>query len=153
MEKDGWLDQLLLGILNVLNHPLLAVVVALGGGFAVALLARLSPKEDWEFIKEGPGVVLTGAFLVLAGVKSAPRLVLPETDFVCDRTTGPLGIPVTGDCRLTSTGTTHVVHDYTFVDFLQEYFSSLGLELVLGGLGAGLGILVARIVRRRRVNT
>lgn len=55
MEKGGWLDQILLGILNVLNHPLLAVVVALGGGFAVALLVRLSPKEDWELLKEGPG--------------------------------------------------------------------------------------------------
>jgi hypothetical protein len=152
MEKDGWLDQLLLGILNLLNHPLLAVVVALGGGFAVALLARLSPKEDWEFIKEGPGVVLTGAFLLLAGIKSAPRLVLPETSFVCDRTTGPFGIPETSNCRWTSTGTTHLAYDYTFGDFVREFISSLALEGVLGALGAGLGILVALIVRRRRVN-
>jgi hypothetical protein len=153
MEKDGWLDQFLLGILNVLNQPLLAVVVALGGGFAVALLARLSPKGDWEYLKEGPGAVLTGAFLLLAGIKAVPRLVLPETNFVCDRTTGPLGVPETGDCRWTSSGTTHVVYDYTFGDFLREFASSLVLDVVLGGLGAALGILVAMIVRRRRVNS
>src|SRR5215207_4744179 len=146
MEKDGWLDQFLLGILNVLNHPVLAVVVALGGGFAVALLARLSPKEDWEYIKEGPGAVLTGAFLLLAGLKAVPRLVFPESHFVCDRTTGPLGLPETGDCRWTSTGTTHLVYDYSFGDFLRDLASSLVLDVVLGGLAAGLGILVATIV-------
>ena len=151
MEKDGWIDQILLAILNVLNDPVLAVVVALGGGFAVALLARLSPKEDWEFIKEGPGNLLTGAFIALASIKGAPRLVLPETNFVCDHTTGPFGIPETGNCRWTSAGTTHLEYDYTFVDFLHEFFSSLALEVILGALGAGLGILAAMIVRRRQV--
>lgn len=64
-------------------------------------------------------------------------------------TRSAFGRPVIAGGR---TGTTHVAYDYTFGDLLREFGSSLVLDVVLGGLGAVLGILVATIVRRRRVS-
>jgi len=73
VEKGGWLDQILLAILGFLNQSWLSITVALVGGGLVAYLGRVSPKEDWEYLKDGPGKVLSVAFLLLAAAKSAPR--------------------------------------------------------------------------------
>ena len=150
MEENGWLDQILVGVLGFLNQPWLAITIAIGGGFAVAYLARKSPKNDWEFIQEWPSGVLTGAFVVLACAKSAPRLVLPTTRYSCDRVPGPLGIPVTANCHWITDGTLHTVQDYTMADLLRDFFASLVQDAVFTAVGASAGIVVAVMVLRRR---
>lgn len=150
MEQGGWLDQLILGILNFLNAPALAVLVAFGGGLLVALLGRLSPKDDWSFIKEGPGRVLAAAFLLLAVLRTTPRLVVPQGRFVCESAPGPLGLPQTTGCEYVTDGTIHVAYDYTLADMARDFAVSLGQDAVLGAVGVGLGIIVAALVRRRR---
>ena len=150
MEQGGWLDQIILGVLNVLNAPVVAVLVAVGGGFLVALLGRLSPKDDWSFIKEGPGRVLLVAFLLLAALRSTPRLIVPQGQFQCETTPGPLGLPQTTGCEYVTNGSIQVAYDYTLGDMARDFAVSLGQDVVLGALGAGLGIIVAAIVRRNR---
>jgi hypothetical protein len=142
MEKDGWLDQILLGILNLLNETWLGVAVAVGGGFIVAVLARTSPKKDWDFLKEGPANVLAGAFLLLAGLRSAPRLVLPKQNFVCD--------DGGTHCRFEADGPIQTVYDYTFGDFVREFAVSLVRDAVLALAGAAVGVAVAAVVLRHR---
>jgi hypothetical protein len=146
VDKGGWLDQLLLSALGFLNQELLGVAVALGGAFAVAYLGRRSPKQDWAYIKEGPGAVLTFAFLGLAALKSVPRLVVPTTRFTCDHAPGLLGIPEATNCRWASSGTLHAVYDYTLGDFWSEFFGSLLRDAVLGVIGYAAGFLVATLV-------
>ena len=150
MEQGGWLDQIILGVLNLLNAPVVAVAVALGGGFLVALFGRLSPKDDWSFITEGPGRVLTVAFFLLAVLRSAPHLVVPKGQFECGTAPGPLGLPQTTGCEYVMDGTVHVAYDYTLGDMARDFAVSLGQDLVLGVLGTGIGIIVAAIVRRTR---
>jgi uncharacterized membrane protein YeaQ/YmgE (transglycosylase-associated protein family) len=150
VEKGGWLDQILLAILGFLNQSWLSITVALVGGAVVAYLARVSPKNDWEYLKEGPGKVLSAAFFLLAAVRSAPRLVIPETRFVCDRVTGEFGIPVSANCRTVTEGTVGVVYDYTLGDMLYDFFFSMVQEVVFGLIGAAVGIIVATVVRRSR---
>jgi hypothetical protein len=149
VEQGGWLDQFLLSVLGLLNARWLEVLVAVGGSFVVACLARLSPKQDWAFVKAGPGRVLTGAFLLLAGVRSAPRLLVPTTTFSCERVPGLLGIPETTNCHWTTHGTLKGVDDYTFVDFWTEFLGSLLREAIWGAVGLAAGFLVATLVLRR----
>jgi len=149
MEKDGSLDQILYFVLGVLTNPWLAYTVAFGGGLVVAYLARRSPKGTWEFIKEGPAAVLTAAFFLSAGLRSVPRLVVPEHDLVCDRTTGPFGIEETSNCRFESVGEFSTVVDYSLGDMMRDVVVSGIQELVIGGLGAGIGMLLASYTLRR----
>jgi hypothetical protein len=142
MEKDGRLDQILLGILNLLNETWLGIVVAVGGGFVVALLARISPKKDWDYLKEGPGNVLAGAFLLLASLRSVPRLVFPKQNFVCDE--GGT------DCRFEADGPIQTVYDYSFGDFVREFVVSLVRDAALAFAAAAVGVAVATVVLRRR---
>ena len=153
MEKGGWLDQILLGILGFLNQQWLAIAVALVGSCAVTYLARTSPKRDWEYLKEGPGNLLLGAFVLFAVVRSAPRLVIPKTTFGCERRPGAFGIPVSTDCRAVSSGTVHVVYDYTVVDLVRELVDSAVTDLVFGAGGVAAGFVVGTLVRRRRRTT
>jgi hypothetical protein len=150
MEQGGWLDQIILGILNFLNAPVVAVLVAVGGGFLVALLGRLSPTDDWSFIKEGPGRVLAVAFLLLAVVRSTPHLIVPHGQFECDSIPGPLGLPQTTGCEYVMEGTVHVAYDYTLDVMARDFAVSLVQDVVLGAVGAGLGIIVAAMIRRSR---
>jgi len=106
------------------------MLVPIGGSFLVACLARRSPKNDWAFVKEAPSRVLTGAFLLLAACRSAPRLLVPTTTFSCDRVPGLLGIPDATNCHWVTDGTLQVVDDYTLVDFLTEFFGSLLREAI-----------------------
>ena len=147
MEKDGWLDQALMATLTFLNQTWLSITVALMGGFLVAFLARRAPGEDWAYIKDGPGNLLTGAFLLLAGLKSVPHFVLPKTSFACDTTPGPLGIPTNSNCRMVSEGTAHYEVGYTFGNFFRDIGVSLLIDLIYGGLGVLLGIAVATLVK------
>jgi hypothetical protein len=149
VDKGGWLDQLLLGVLGFLNQRWLGLVVTLGGGFLVAYLARRSPKQDWAYIKEGPGAVLTGAFLLLAALKSVPRLAVPKTSFTCDHAPGLLGIPEATNCRWISEGAVGMVYDYTLGDFAAEFFGGLLRDFVLGGLAYAAGFAVATAVTWR----
>ena len=150
VDKGGWLDQLLLAVLGFLNQPWLSIGVALVGGAAVAYLGRVSPKNDWEYISEWPGRVLLGAFVVLANIKSVPRLVFPAWHFVCDKVPGEFGIPVSTDCHWESEGTIHTVQDYTFGDWAHDFFGSLVQDAILGLVGAGVGFLIGTIVVRSR---
>jgi hypothetical protein len=150
MEKDGWLDQLLLGILRFLTDPWLGMGVALVGGAAVAYLARVSPGPDWEFIKEWPGKALLGAFLLYSSLRSTPRLVMPEIEFLCDEGTGPFGSTVTTNCRTELHGEVATVQDYTLLDTARDFALSFAQETAVGLVGAGLGLLVARSVLRAR---
>jgi hypothetical protein len=144
MEKDGWLDQALYAALNLLNQTWLGVVVAFVSACAVAYLARRSPKADWEYIRDGPDKLLSGAFLVLAGLKSTPRLVLPKSDFVCDTVIDPtLGIPVQDNCRFVPQGSFEVVYDYTFGDMVREFLTSLVYSGVAALIGGGVGLLLS----------
>jgi len=153
VEKGGWLDQILLAILGFLNQSWLSITVALVGGGLVAYLGRVSPKEDWEYLKDGPGKVLSVAFLLLAAAKSAPRLAVPEWHFVCDRTTGEFGIPVSTNCRTVTEGTVGVVYDYTLGDMVHDFFFSMVQEVVFGLIGAAIGIIIATVVRWSRRTT
>jgi hypothetical protein len=153
VEKGGWLDQILLAILGFLNQSWLSVTVALVGGAVVAYLARVSPKNDWEYVRDGPGNVLSVAFLLLAAVKSAPRMVVPETSFVCDRTTGEFGIPVSTNCRAVTDGTVGFVYDYTLGDLVHDFFFSMVQEVVFGLIGAAVGVILATVVRWSRRTT
>ena len=150
MEKDGWLDQLLMAVLGFLNQTWLSIAVALVGGAVVAYLARLSPKKDWEFISDWPGRILFGAFLLLANIKSVPRLVLPETNFVCDKELGEFGIPVSTNCRWITEGTVHTVQDYTLGDWFSDFLSAILQDAVFGAIGAAVGFLVGTLVLRSR---
>jgi hypothetical protein len=150
VQQGGWLDRLILSVLDFLNQPWLGITVALAGSFAVALLARLSPKDDWEFIRQGPDRLLTGAFVVLAGLKSAPRLVLPKQSLVCDRSTlDPLlRIPIRTDCHFVSDGPIRTVYDYTFGDMVREFLLSLLQSVVWGAVGTAAGLLTALLLTR-----
>jgi hypothetical protein len=150
VEKGGWLDQILLAVLGLLNQSWLSITVALVGGAVMAYLARVSPRNDWEYLREGPGKVLSVAFLLLAAVKSAPRLAIPETRFVCDRVPGEFGIPVSTNCRTVTEGTVGVVYDYTLGDMVYDFFFSMVQEVVFGLIGAAIGIIAATVVRRSR---
>jgi len=150
VEKGGWLDQILLAVLSFLNQSWLSITVALVGGGLVAFLARVSPKNDWEYLREGPGKVLSVAFLLLAAVKSAPRLAVPDFHFVCDRVPGEFGIPVSTNCRTVTEGTVGVVYDYTLADLAHDFFFSMVQEVVFGLIGAAVGIILATIVRWSR---
>ncbi len=145
MEKGGWLDQILLGVLGFLAQPWLSIVVALVGGAVVAYLARSSPKTDWEFIKEWPGGVLFGAFVLLAGVKvSAPRLIPAEYHIECDSPDIFCGFVVDRQMRY--------VYDYTVLDYVRDFAISLVQDLIFGGLGFLVGMVIARVVLGRRRN-
>jgi hypothetical protein len=144
MEKDGWLDQAIYAVLNFLNQTWLGVIVALASGCAVAFLARRSPHEDWEFIRDGPDKLLLGAFLALAALKSAPRLVLPKSDFVCDAGVDPTyGLPVQTNCRFVANGDFEFVSDYTIVDMLKEFVTSAVISGACVAIGGAVGLLVA----------
>jgi hypothetical protein len=148
VEKGGWLDQILEAVLAVLTNRWLGYIVAFVGGAVVAYLARRSPKRDWEYIKEGPGKVLLGAFVVTAALRSTPRLILPETRFVCDEVTGPFGLPETSNCRFESEGEFKTVVDYTFGDMIKDLAWGALQEFIIGGIGAAVGLLIAIAVPR-----
>lgn len=146
MGKDGWLDQVLVGVLNFLNQTWLSIAVAFVGGLLVAFLARRAPGQDWAYIKDGPGNLLLSAFLLLAALKSIPRFVLPKTSFTCDQAPGPLGFPVTTNCGPVSVGRPHFEGGYSLREFVRDYTVSLLQDLVYGGLGALVGIALATLV-------
>jgi hypothetical protein len=144
MEKDGWLDQALYAVLNFLNQTWLGITVALVGAFAVAFLAKRSPGTDWEYIKDGPDKLLAGVFLLLAGLKTTPRFVLPTTHIACDTSVDPTtGLPVTGDCRFVTEGTATFVYDYTLGDMVRDFLISLAYSGVAALLGGAAGYLAA----------
>lgn len=146
MEKGGWLDQIIEFVLNVLTNRWLGYFVAFVGGAVVACLARRSPKQDWEYIKEGPGKLLLGAFFVSVSLRTVPRVILPETRFVCDKTTGLFGLPETSNCRFKSEGEFRTVIDFTFGDTLKEFVWGTLQEFVIGGIGALVGLLIAAAI-------
>lgn len=148
MEKGGWLDQILEAVLAVLTNRWLGYLVAFVGGAVVAYLARRSPKRGWEYITEGPGNVLLGAFVVSAVVRSTPRLILPETRYVCDKTTGLFGLPETSNCRFKSEGELRTVVDFTFGHMMKDFAWGALQELIIGGIGATVGFLIALAVPR-----
>jgi hypothetical protein len=142
MEKGGWLDQIILLVLGVLTNRWLGYAVAFFGSLAVAYLARRSPKADLAYLQEGAVYVLAGAFLVSASLRSVPRLVLPESRFVCDRS-GPFR---SLNCRSESVGEFRTVIDYSFLDMLRDYGLSLLQEALIGAIGALCGIGIALLV-------
>ena len=144
MEKNGWLDQALYAVLNFLNQTWLGISIALVSAFAVAFLAKRSPGSDWEYIKDGPDKLLSGAFLLLAALKSGPRLVLPKGDFVCDSVMDPtLGIPVKENCRYVTDSSLTVVYDYTIGDMIKEFLTSLAYSGACALIGGAAGFLAA----------
>lgn len=149
MER-GWLDTALLALLEFLDNPWLSVIVPVGGGLALGYLARRSPRRDWDRITELPGKVLFGVFLVLAAIKSLPRLVVPSASFLCDREPSPLsGILVETNCRLATAGTFQTVYDYTLGDYLRDFVVFIARDCVLGVIGLLIGIAFATVVTRR----
>ena len=149
MQQDGWLDQAIYAVLNFLNEPWLGIVVPFVTAGVVAYLARRSPKQDWEYIREGPDKVLTAAFVLLAGVRSTPRLVVPTSHFVCDEGVDDLGFPTVSRCRFETAGSVHTVIDYTFGDFVREMLTSVVTSVVVGAFGGAAGWLIARVLIRR----
>jgi hypothetical protein len=151
MEKGGWLDQILIGVLNFLNEPWVSNTVVVVAAFLVAYFAVVSPKEDdWSLLREGAGKILFGAFVLLAMLKSGPRLIIPESHYVCDREPGALGIEVSTNCRFETQGTFRTVYDYSILDFIKDFYTSVFYELVFGAVGALAGLLCAMLVMRGR---
>lgn len=156
MEKDGWLDQALLAVLSVLTNHWLGILLALVAGTLIAYLGRIRPGNDWRFfLDDVREAILGGAFLLSAGLKSAPRLVLPKTHFVCDETTTPaldglLELPVRTNCRWESSGQIHSVVDYGLGDAARDFFMSLLQEGTAFGVGLGIGRAVAMLALSKR---
>jgi hypothetical protein len=150
VEKGGWLDQILLGILSFLNQPWVGITVGLGGSILVAFLARLSPKRDWEYISEGPGKLLAYAFIAYAFLRSVPRLVMPKSTFVCDRQPGPFGIPQTTNCHFVTSGRMHFEYDYTLLDFGKDVLFSIVQDIVFGSAGFVVGLILGTLVKLLR---
>lgn len=145
MEKDGPVDQVLLAVLGFLAHPALGMSVVFVGALLVAYLGRIRPGHDWAPIKEWPGAVLGGAALLLAGLRGAPRYVSPEYDFTCTKILGDFGVPRTTDCAFDVTSPGRLEYDYTFGEYVWDFFVSLVQEGVVGALGVGAGVLVSRV--------
>lgn len=147
MEQGGWLDQILLFVLSVLANPWFGYGVALFGAAFVGYLARRSPKQDWEFIREWPGTVLLGAFFVSASLQSAPRLVFPDYHYSCDRSLDAFGLPTKVDCSFTSSGSIQTIVDYSFLDMIRDCMVAGAQELVLGAIGLAAGRWLAVMTR------
>jgi hypothetical protein len=142
VEKGGWLDQLLAAVLGFLTNPWLSAVVAFVGAAVVACLARLSPKKDWDYIKEGPGRFLFFAFILFYGAQvGVPRYVPPVYDFACST-------PDSGCDVVAKPG--YFAYDYTAGNFWRDLGISFLQDLIVGGLGVLVGIVVARAVLARR---
>jgi len=149
VEQGGWLDQLILGTLQFVTQSWVELVVGLGGGFALAVLARLSPRRDWEEVTGLPGRALLGAVWLLAFLKTVPRLVVPKTTLSCDDVAGPFGIPQKS-CHFTTTGTFHTVQDFTVLDAITEIVESVARDALLALAGWGLGWVVMTVLLRMR---
>lgn len=149
MEQGGWLDQVILGILQFVTQSWVELVVGLGGGVALAVLARLSPRRDWEEITGMPGKALVFAVLLLASLKSVPRAVFPTTTLRCDDVPGTLGIPQKS-CHFVAAAQSNPGPDFTLLDMIREIFVSVGRDALLALIGWALASLVLTAVLRLR---
>jgi hypothetical protein len=144
VEKDGWLDQVLLGTLGFLTEPWLTIGVAFVAAAVVAYLARRSPDPDWKYISEGAGRVLFGAFILLNVVRLAT----------------PTYVPADFDLRCTAAGCDYVMvspsqyyYDYTLGRFWLDLLISNAQDVIAGGIGFLVGRGVARMTLGPRVGT
>jgi len=148
------LGQILFGIMRFLNQPWVSVVVGLGGGFAVALLARLSPpRGQWNFIEDLPSRAILVSFVVVSIFRIVPLKLIPQaSDFrlTCEHPTGPFGIPENTNCAWVRVRPDHTVPDYTLAQMGRDFLLSLVQDLVYGAIGAGIGIMLLTIILRLR---
>jgi hypothetical protein len=144
LEKDGWLDQILLGTLGFLTEPWLTMGVAFVAAAVVAYLARRSPNPDWEYISEGAGRVLFGAFILLNVVRLAtPTYVPADFDVQCTE----------AGCDYVMVSPSQFYYEYTLGKFWLDLLTSNVQDVIAGGIGFLVGRGIARMALGPRART
>jgi hypothetical protein len=135
----------------------LPATIGLATAVTVGVLARLSPRQDWEFIKKGPAVVLTAIAIVSGFVVPwwhwhTHSLYTTHLNIVCP-SRAPLDRILTPrpqeSCRVDFNVTKHEepsVFDFYYRDFLPGTMGDGAIEAV----GTGIGLLAGMALQRRR---
>jgi hypothetical protein len=126
----------------------------LGGAFTataavvVAVLARLSPKRDWEFIKDGPAYVLLGLSVLTALVLP---LFVPAPDYGTCAFDQYLDHIQTGAVETPCPVTAQLPAVIPWVNsFIRIFIVSPVQDIPFELGGVGLGFLIGTGLRRLR---
>lgn len=124
------------------------MVVSFLAAVVIGVLAHRSPKGDWEFIKQGPALVLFNASGAVAQAEIAPTWVAGDMDYTCDWVPNEDGL-LTQECGIEIRGGGFVEPSFDLGTLAWTLFGGTIVSMVLDGpaevVGVAVGIGVGKV--------